>query len=81
MNTISQYQSNTNIINQKEAEDHRLTIGDLRNFDHLSEDLMFDLTNEEFEKMMNQIDCSACIEPLFITVSITELEPQTLGYY
>ena len=81
MNTTSQYQSNTNIIDQKEAEDHRLTIGDLRNFDHLSEDLMFDLTNEEFEKMMNQIDCSACIEPLFITVSTTELEPQTLGYY
>ena len=81
MNTISQYQSNTNIINQKEAEDHRLTIGDLRNFDHLSEDLMFDLTNEEFEKMMNQIDCSACIEPLFLAVSTTELEPQSLGYY
>ena len=56
MNTTSQYQSNTNIIDQKEAEDHRLTIGDLRNFDHLSEDLMFDLTNEEFEKMMNQIE-------------------------
>ena len=81
MNTTSQYQSNTNIIDQKEAEDHRLTIGDLRNFDHLSEDLMFDLTNEEFEKMMNQIDCSACIEPLFFPVSTAELEPQSLGYY
>lgn len=81
MNTTSKYQSNTHIIDQKEAEDHRLTIGDLRNFDHLSEDLMFDLTNEEFEKMMNQIDCSACIEPLFFPVSTTELEPQSLGYY
>ena len=81
MNTTSQNQSNTNIIDQKEAEDHRLTIGDLRNFDHLSEDLMFDLTNEEFEKMMNQIDCSACIEPLFFPVSTAELEPQSLGYY
>ena len=81
MNTTSQYQSNTNIIDQKEAEPHRLTIGDLRNFDHLSEDLMFDLTNEEFEKMMNQIDCSACIEPLFFPVSTAELEPQSLGYY
>jgi len=81
MNTTSKYQSNTHIIDQKEAEDHRLTIGDLRNFDHLSEDLMFDLTNEEFEKMMNQIDCSVCIEPLFLPVSTKELEPQSLGYY
>lgn len=81
MNTTSQHQSNTNFIDQKEAEDHRLTLGDLRNFHHLSEDLMFDLTSEEFEKMMGSVDSSAFIEPLFFPISTKDLEPQSLSYY
>ena len=81
MNTPSQCESNTNVIDQTEAEDHRLTISDLRNFDHLSEDLMFDLTNEEFEKMMGSVDSSACIEPLYFPTSFSEYETQCLGYY
>ena len=81
MNTTSQYQSNTNVIDQTEAEDHRLTIGDLRNFDDLSEDLMFDLTNEEFEKMMGSVDSLACIEPLYFPTSTSDYETQCVGYY
>ena len=81
MNTTSQYQSNTNVIDQTESEDHRLTIGDLRNFDHLSEDLMFDLTNEEFEKMMSSVDSSACIEPLYFPTFSSDYETQCVGYY
>ena len=81
MNTTSQYHSNTNVIDQTEAEDHRLTIGDLRNFDHLSEDLMFDLTNEEFEKMMGSVDSLACIEPLYFPISSSDYETQCVGYY
>jgi hypothetical protein len=81
MNTPSQDQSNTNLIDQTEAEDHRLTISDLRNFEYLSEDLMFDLTNEEFEKMMGSVDSSACIEPLYFHTSFSEYETQCLGYY
>ena len=81
MNTPSQYESNTNVIDQTEAEDHRLTISDLRNFEYLSEDLMFDLTNEEFEKMMGSVDSSACIEPLYFHTSFSEYETQCLGYY
>jgi len=72
---------NANTLEQADTEHHRPTINDLRKFENLSEAVMFDLTNEEFEKMMNQIDCSACIEPLFFPVSTTELEPQSLGYY
>lgn len=70
-----------NTLEQADAEHHRLTINDLRKFENLSEEVMFDLTNEEFENMMNQIDSSACIEPLFFPVSTAELEPQSLGYY
>ena len=70
-----------NTIEQTCTEHHRLTINDLRKFENLSEEIMFDLTNEEFENMMNQIDSSACIEPLFFPVSTAELEPQSLGYY
>ena len=81
MNTPSQYQSNTNVIDQTEAEDHRLTIGNLRNFDHLSEDIMFDLTNEEFEKMMDSVDSSACMEPLYFPTSTSDYETQCVGYY
>jgi hypothetical protein len=70
-----------NTLEQADAEHHRPTINDLRKFENLSEEVMFDLTNEEFENMMNQIDSSACIEPLFFPVSTAELEPQSLGYY
>ncbi len=63
-----------------DPECHRLTPDELRKFENLSEEIIFDLSNEEFENMMNQIDSSACIEPLFLSVSTAELEPQSLGY-
>ena len=70
-----------NTLEQADAEHHRLTINDLRKFKNLSEEVMFDLTNEEFENMMNQIDASACIEPLYFHTSFSEYETQCVGYY
>ena len=69
-----------NTPEQADPEHHRLTPNELRKFENLSEEIIFDLSNEEFENMMNQIDSSACIEPLFFPVSTAELEPQSLGY-
>ena len=69
-----------NTPEQADPERHRLTPDELRKFENLSEEIIFDLSNEEFENMMNQIDSSACIEPLFLSVSTAELEPQSLGY-
>lgn len=69
-----------NAIEQTES-DHRLTIDKLRSFENLPEEIMFDLTNEEFENMMNQIDSSACIEPLYFPMPLTEQESQCVGYY
>ena len=72
---------NTTTKAPADTDYHRLTINDLRNFENLSEEVMFDLTNEEFENMMNQMDSSACIEPLYFPSLTTELEPQSLCYY
>lgn len=70
-----------NTLKQIDAEHHRLTLNDLRKFENLSDEFIFNLSNEEFENMMNQIDSSTCIEPLFFPVSNAELEPQSLSYY
>ena len=70
-----------NTPEQADPEHHRLTPDELRKFENLSEEIIFDLSNEEFESMMNQIDSSACVEPLFFSITNTELEPSSIGYY
>ncbi|MDG2227850.1 MAG: hypothetical protein P8L20_08990 [Flavobacteriales bacterium] len=66
---------------QADPEHHRLTPNELRKFENLSEEIIFDLSNEEFESMMKQVDSSACLEPLFFSISTAELEPSSIGYY
>ena len=66
---------------QLNTEHHRLTPNELRKFENLSEEIIFDLSNEEFESMMNQVDSRACVEPLFFSISTAELEPSSIGYY
>jgi len=63
-----------------EIEHHRLTVGEIRNIKNLSEEIMFNLSNEEFENMMEDMDPSICLEPIYFATTISDLEPQSLFY-
>ena len=63
------------------ADQHRLSIADLQNLNNLTDDIMFDLSDEEFENMMNQMNSSTFIEPLYFSNSSLELEPHSIGCY
>jgi len=73
--------SNTNTPEQPITDDHRLSIGELRKLNQISENIMFDLTNEEFEKMMDSVDSSVCIEPLYFPTFSSDYETQSVHYY
>jgi len=72
---------NSNTPEQEEAEDHRLTFDELRKFENLPDDIMFDLTNDEIENIMSHIDSSICLEPMYFPMSHSDLDTQCVGYY